>query len=83
MRKVDAQMRAIVNWFNTHSHPNAMMGTYQERSKPLILIRAVQTRWTSHFVSSKRLLELAIPLQRLVISQKDKVLNTIGQDKTV
>ena len=81
MRKVDAQMRAIVNWFNTHSRPNAMMGACQNRVKPLTLLRPVQTRWTSHFVASKRLLQLAIPLQTLVISQKDEVLDTVGKDK--
>lgn len=83
MRKVDAQMRAIANWFNTHSRPNAMMGTYQERPKPLTLIRAVQTRWTSHFVASKRLLQLAISLQTLVITQRDEILETVGQDRKV
>ena len=44
MKKVDVQMRAIVNWFNTHSRPNAMMGIYQEQAKPFILIRPVQTQ---------------------------------------
>ena len=44
MRKVNAQMRTIVNWFDTYSQLNTMIGACQEQAKPLTLICPMQTQ---------------------------------------
>ncbi|EPQ49944.1 hypothetical protein GLOTRDRAFT_23281, partial [Gloeophyllum trabeum ATCC 11539] len=60
----------VVKWFNNHSRALGLLKEEQARSlmgKVLSLILPVITRWTSHYLSCSRLLELEKPMRRLVV----------------
>lgn len=73
----EVKMRAIINFINLHSRIALMFEAKQER--PLMLIRPVMTRWTSHASATKHLCKLAVPLQTLVFEKHDEMLETIDK----
>ena len=50
----------VVKWFNNHSRALGILRDVQHQlhEQPLSLILPVLTRWTSHFLSVRRLLQL-------------------------
>jgi hypothetical protein len=58
----------VIKWFNNHSRALGILRKEQLRrtSHPLALIMAVITRWTTHYLSMQRLLELSKALRAVV-----------------
>ena len=72
----------VIKWFNHHSHALGLLrkeqlGTYQ---KILALIQPVITRWTCHFLSTRRLLETSGALRSCCIKE-EKELEKCGGDR--
>lgn len=59
----------VVEWFNNHSRPLGILRAQQvkEVGKYKSLIMPVLTRWTSHYLSVSRLLELQYFFRALVL----------------
>ncbi|KAL6309074.1 hypothetical protein BKA93DRAFT_724479, partial [Sparassis latifolia] len=59
----------VVKWFNNHSRALGMLKDVQRMKlgKVLCLILPVLTRWTSHYLSVHRLLELEIAFKQLLL----------------
>ena len=77
----------VVKWFNNHGAAldllrNEQLTTYPDRSRPLVLILPVLTRWTSHFHAVKRLLELQRALVCCVVKHKERLLQIAAQGRS-
>lgn len=73
----------VVKWFNSHSRALGMLKD-EQRGNPhlpriLALILPVLTRWTSHYLCCRCLLELEKPIQCLVINQNTTLLLCAGE----
>jgi len=71
----------IIKWFNNHT---LALGLFQKEQKSqtkkiLALIRAVITRWTSHYLSVNRLLTLEQPLRSCVLKHRRELLVAAGK----
>ncbi|KAH9954013.1 ribonuclease H-like domain-containing protein [Lactifluus volemus] len=56
----------VIKWFNNHSCANGILQTEQlsvPNGKALILVLPVITRWTAHYLSLRRLLQVKGPLK--------------------
>lgn len=77
-------MRAVIQWFNGHSQLQMLLQEHQTGiGIPVKLIRACQTRWTSHHSASKRMLRLAPIIETLVITKREEMLESLSPDKGV
>lgn len=70
----------LIKWTNNHSRAlgifrQEQMSTY---GKVLALIRPVITRWTAHYLSLRRLLEVDIPMKTAWLKHSDKMLACVG-----
>lgn len=74
----------IVKWFNNHGVALELLKAEQKVSRPnsapLALIRPVQTRWTSHFLSSLRLLLLSADLRACVFRNSARLVESVGRE---
>ncbi|KAK7458867.1 hypothetical protein VKT23_009877 [Stygiomarasmius scandens] len=71
MVKVADQALEVIKWFLLHSIALGLLNKEQlhaEFTMILILILPILTHWTSHFLSMDRLLQLEVPLHRLILS---------------
>ena len=67
----------VIKWFNNHSRA---LGLLKQRMleklfKVYVLILPVITRWTSHYLSCKRLLLVATAMRTLVLSPLSAITN--------
>ncbi|KAF8870263.1 ribonuclease H-like domain-containing protein [Mucidula mucida] len=77
------QCLLVINWFLGHKRAHSMLENEQDReewARHLTFIRAGITRWTTHYLSMRRLLELKKVLRSLVLRDED-ILLTAGGDK--
>ena len=65
----------IVKWFSSHSRVAGILSQEQLKlgEKMLALIRAVITRWTSHYLSATRLLVVSRALRTAVITRSEEL----------
>jgi hypothetical protein len=73
----------VVKWFNNHPFARGMLQEEQIKMKMpiLALILACLTRWTSHYLSVRRLLALKQPLRSVALIRGDELVNTAGSKK--
>lgn len=81
MQIVD-QAIEIIKWFNNHS---VALGLFrveelQVLGKMLALLLPVVSRWTSHYVSVARLLEVQKPMRVCVLKSREALLTCAGTD---
>lgn len=71
----------IIKWFNNHSHALGLLWKEQLTTyhKILALIQPVITRWTSHFLATRHLLEMSSALRSCCIKEEG-LLETCGGD---
>ncbi|KAG1783203.1 hypothetical protein EV702DRAFT_950668, partial [Suillus placidus] len=71
----------IIKWFNNHSFTLGLLNGEQMSMfhKILALILPVVTRWTLHFCSVSRLLEVSKAMKVTVMKHKDKLLVAAGR----
>lgn len=70
----------VVKWMNSHSRPLGMFRTeqFQTYAKILALIRPVITRWTAHYLSLRRLLDVEKPLRACWLKYGDEFIRCAG-----
>ncbi|KAF5368688.1 hypothetical protein D9615_010307 [Tricholomella constricta] len=71
----------VVKWFNNHSRALGMLKEVQRQKllKVLALILPVLTRWTSHYLTIRRLLDLEIVFKQLLLDSREIVLRCAGE----
>ena len=77
------EAQEVVKWFNNHGRALGMLKE-EQRANPdilqiLALVLPVLTRWTSHYLCCRRLLELEKPIRCLVINQTATLLICAGE----
>ncbi|KAF8989434.1 hypothetical protein BDQ17DRAFT_1477629, partial [Cyathus striatus] len=64
----------VCKWFNNHSRALGILRQQQSNScsssKPATLILPVLTRWTSHYLSVSRLLDLETTLRQMILDHQ-------------
>ncbi|KAI0060343.1 hypothetical protein BV25DRAFT_948780 [Artomyces pyxidatus] len=78
----------VVKWFNNHGTALAWFReeqvlTYKGRSRPLALLLPAATRWTAHFHSITRLLELSEAMQTCCLRHREGLLVCAGKTADV
>jgi hypothetical protein len=70
----------VVKWFNNHSRALGLLQVEQEITyhKVLALILPVITRWTAHYLSSRRLLEVSTAVRACGLRHKETLLLCAG-----
>ncbi|PCH39122.1 hypothetical protein WOLCODRAFT_31142, partial [Wolfiporia cocos MD-104 SS10] len=70
----------VIKWFNNHSRALGMLKeeTKARLGKVYSLVMPVITRWTTHYLSCRRLLLLETPLRTLAVSAKEVLLLCAG-----
>ena len=73
----------VIKWFNNHSRA---LGLLKQRMleklfKVYVLILPVITRWTSHYLSCKRLLLVATAMRTLVLDFYDELVICAGDKR--
>ncbi|GLB45662.1 hypothetical protein LshimejAT787_2500540 [Lyophyllum shimeji] len=73
----------VIKWFNNHSRALGKLKDVQRQKfqKVWCLILPVLTRWTSHYLAIRRLLELEIAFKQLLLDDKDDVLLCAGDKR--
>lgn len=73
----------VVKWFNNHGRALGILGDIQRMLSTTILclILPVLTRWTSHYVSVDRLLELEPSIVRTVKDFEEELVRSVGSDR--
>ncbi|KAG6807852.1 hypothetical protein H0H92_006199 [Tricholoma furcatifolium] len=73
----------VIKWFNNHSRAHGMLNDVQRQKllKVLALILPVLTRWTSHYLAIRRLLELEIAFKQLLLDSKPVILTCAGEKR--
>ena len=71
---------SVVKWFCNHSWALGQFNAEQRASNngTLAFIKAVITRWTAHYCSVSRLLELQPILRSLVIKKEAELIKSVG-----
>ena len=77
----------VIKWFNNHSAALELLKaeqitTYPERTHPLSLLLPVITRWTAHFYSVKRLLDIELALKCCIYKHKECLLQIANASRT-
>ncbi|KZV78136.1 hypothetical protein EXIGLDRAFT_784260 [Exidia glandulosa HHB12029] len=77
------QVESVVKWFLNHSWPLAQLFAEQEtmRCTALALIKAVITRWTAHYCSAVRLLDVSKAMRSLVIKKEKELVESVGKKR--
>lgn len=70
----------VVKWFNNHSRALGLLKTVQQikLGKIMALILPVLTRWTSHYLSIRRLLKLKTAFKQLLLDHTPSLLLAAG-----
>jgi hypothetical protein len=78
------QALLVASWFTSHKRALSLLREAQlaKLKKVLKFIRAVITRWTTHYLSITRLIDMSAPLRTLVIDSEDKLLNAGGDEES-
>lgn len=73
----------VVKWFNNHSLALGMLRlvSMEKLGRELSLILPVITRWTSHYLSVRRLLQLENPIRHLLLDSREKLLLCAGKKR--
>ncbi|OCH84208.1 hypothetical protein OBBRIDRAFT_741971, partial [Obba rivulosa] len=77
----------VAKWFVHHSRALALLQQEQVSrhpdARPLTLVLPVITRWTAHYLTCTRLLELEVPMRKLVLEPmtRDAVLSCAGDKR--
>lgn len=73
----------VIKWFNNHSGALAVLRQEQMRQygRVLALIRPAPTRWTAHYLSASRLLEVEMAMRVCTVSSKAKLLVCAGRER--
>lgn len=72
----------VVKWFNNHSRALGILRDSQHQLGivPLALILPVLTRWTSHYLCVRRLLQLELAFKRMLAGTSDsELISCAGQ----
>lgn len=71
----------VVKWFNNHSRALGLLQKEQKarNDKVRALIIPCATRWTSHYLSAKRLAELRVIFQTCALTQQQELLEAAGK----
>ncbi|EJD34362.1 hypothetical protein AURDEDRAFT_140578 [Auricularia subglabra TFB-10046 SS5] len=71
----------LVKWFNSHSLALGMLRevAMQKLNEELNLILPCLTRWTSHYLSVRRLLQLERAFKQLVLDKEEELRSSAGQ----
>jgi hypothetical protein len=70
----------VIKWFNNHTYA---LGLFQKEqlmrnNKVLALILGNLTRWSTHYVSGNRLVELKKPMQTCILNHESELLSAAG-----
>ena len=70
----------VVNWFNNHSRALGLLRVEQEitYNKILALILPVITRWTAHYLSCHRLLDVELAIRACGVRHKETLISCAG-----
>ncbi|KAF9494661.1 hypothetical protein BDN71DRAFT_1392892, partial [Pleurotus eryngii] len=73
---------SVINWFTSHTRA---LGLLRKRQKDTIgnvlaFVRAVLTRWTTHFLSLRRLLAMSTALRTVATMDEKELLIVAGDD---
>ena len=84
-KKIIDKALAVVKWFNNHGRALGLLRRVmmEKMNKVLALILPIITRWTSHYLSVDRLLELEDCLIQVVLSFKDELITCAGKTSKV
>ena len=71
----------IVKWFNNHGRALGLLHKHQawRYATVLRLILPVLTRWTSHYLSATRLLEIELAVRVLVLGSRAILVDSVGK----
>lgn len=78
------QALEVVKWFNNHSTAHDLLEkeqkiTYHDRITVLVLILPVITRWTAHYLSVSRLLQITKAICTCCVRFRDELLVCAGK----
>lgn len=78
-----SQAVEVVKWFNSHSYALGILAVEQESMSTVILalILPVITRWTAHYCSLRRLLELERPIKASWTKWEKELVECVGKEK--
>lgn len=73
----------VIKWFNNHSRALGLLKKVQlaKIGKILALIKPVLTRWTSHYLAIRRLVQLEIPFKQLLLDHYHDLLLAGGRKR--
>ncbi|THH15178.1 hypothetical protein EUX98_g9503 [Antrodiella citrinella] len=73
----------VIKWFNNHGYANGLLRAQQQsiNVKILVLILPVATRWTSHYLSIRRLRQLRRFIEACVALHYDDLVESVGKTK--
>ncbi|KAH9848417.1 hypothetical protein C2E23DRAFT_739372, partial [Lenzites betulinus] len=73
----------VIKWFNNHTGALSILRQQQQKQdgKVLALVRPAPTRWTAHYLSANRLLELERALRIIVLESKERLLVCAGKER--
>lgn len=71
----------VIKWFNNHSRALGLLNKVQSEreGKVLALTLPVLTRWTSHYLAIRRLLELEKAFKSLLLDHTDALVAAAGK----
>ena len=70
----------VVKWFNSHSQALGLLQSVQlhKLGKILALILPVLTRWTSHYLSVRRLIDLEVAFKQVLLDHTPELIVAAG-----
>lgn len=70
----------VVKWFNSHSRALGLLQSVQlhKLGKILALILPVLTRWTSHYLSVRRLIDLEVAFKQVLLDHTPELIVAAG-----
>lgn len=73
----------VIKWFNNHSRALGLLKKVQlaKIGKILALLKPVLTRWTSHYLAIRRLVQLEIPFKQLLLDHSHDLLLAGGRKR--
>ncbi|KAI0045470.1 hypothetical protein FA95DRAFT_1459385, partial [Auriscalpium vulgare] len=83
LKSVVNQALEVVKWFNHHGRALGILKDLQQSlaGKTLCLLLPVPTRWTSYYLSVRRLLELEQFIWRAANDMRDELIATVGNER--
>ncbi|KAI0041872.1 hypothetical protein FA95DRAFT_1576106 [Auriscalpium vulgare] len=82
-KKLVGDALEVVKWFNNHGRALGILKDVQKsfRGSILCLITPVLTRWTSHYLSVRRLLELEQCIWRAATDSEAELISAVGPER--